>query len=488
MKNAALKIVETTHNPLESRPDRLAAVVKFSNELKDSRLREIKARWTPEKRAKQGQRAKKARPWLYSTGPKTPEGRSRSSQNARKHPDLSLYNLFATAQSCWVQMMLIHAEIKVWHAGGKPVLERRVEAFEGYEKRYKKALEKAGVETLDQLMKRVREKLAENGIENPALDARVLVSRGGNFSPENMIAGGSTPLDPQVVEKIDDWVSQRIAGGPVSRISGGREFWGLHFNLSKDTLDPRPDTEILVEKALLFARDFDPENRGKKASGNNPHSVIARRPLADAAIHPANDLPDRDNRLLRSARNDAGKARNPTGKGLRILDLGTGSGCILLSLLHELPEATGIGVDLSPGAVEQARANAASLGLQNRAEFRVGSWFDPIGPEESFALIVSNPPYIPESDIPNLAKEVRNHDPILALDGGKDGLDPYPLLFEGSKKFLECGGRALYEFGAGQCESIQRLVRESEATLLAIHPDLAGIPRVAEVGWGESKK
>lgn len=309
------------------------------------------------------------------------------------------------------------------------------------------------METLSELMVRVRQKLAENGVESPALDTRILVREGGQFSDQNMIAGGATPLSIEVIEKIDKMVDERAAGAPVSRIIGRREFWGLDFALSKDTLDPRPDTEILVEKALNFARKY---------------------PLKNASSGAVETL----------ASQTGGDKAPMRGEGLRLLDLGTGTGCVLLALLHELPEATGVGVDLNPGAVDMARANAASLGLSDRAEFRCGSWFEPLAVGELFHVIVSNPPYIPEADIPNLAKEVRNHDPILALVGGKDGLDPYRHLFMETKKRLECGGRALYEFGAGQDDGIRRLVANSDANLIAVYPDLAGIPRVVEVAWG----
>ena len=288
-------------------------------------------------------------------------------------------------------------------------------------------------ETLSELMSRIRAKLAAAGVQNPALDARILVREGGQFSDENMLSGGSVPLAAEVIEKIEKMADARAAGAPVSRLIGRREFWGLDFAITEDTLDPRPDTEILIEKALLFARS--------KA--------------AEGAIPP-----------------------------LRILDLGTGSGCILIALLKDLPNATGVGIDINPGAAKAAEANAQAHGVADRAEFRIGDWLEPLEEEESFDLIVSNPPYIPESDIPNLAKEVRNHDPILALSGGVDGLDPYRHLLMGVKKHLNCGGRALFEFGAGQAPDIARLVDDSHATLLGIYPDLAGIPRVAEVSWG----
>src|SRR5690606_367698 len=134
-------------------------------------------------------------------------------------------------------------------------------------------------------------------------------------------------------------------------------------------------------------------------------------------------------------------------------------------------------IDLNPGAIEVAKANAKNLGLADRVEFRAGSWFEPVKQDERFHVITSNPPYIPESDIAGLAIEVRNHDPILALVGGNDGLDRYRHLFMETKKFLECGGRAYYEFGAGQSESIQRLVDDSKPNLSRIYPDFSGIPR-----------
>lgn len=288
-------------------------------------------------------------------------------------------------------------------------------------------------ETISDLLMRIRAKLAAAGVENPALDARILVREGGQFSDEKMLSGGLAPLSTEVIEKIEKMAVARAAGAPVSRLIGRREFWGLEFALTNDTLDPRADTEILVEKSLEFCRLKAPEWGGCPP---------------------------------------------------RILDLGTGSGCILIALLHELRAATGVGVDINLGAVQAAQANAVALNVADRAEFRLGSWLEPLAGGDKFDLIVSNPPYIPESDIPNLAKEVRNHDPILALAGGNDGLDPYRYLFIELKKHLNCGGRALFEFGAGQAPELARLVDDTDATLVGIYPDLAGIPRVLELSWG----
>jgi release factor glutamine methyltransferase len=173
------------------------------------------------------------------------------------------------------------------------------------------------------------------------------------------------------------------------------------------------------------------------------------------------------------------------GQPLLLLDLGAGTGCILITLLAELPEAVGVAVDISPGALRVARENAERHGVEARADFRLGSWFEPINPSESFDLIVSNPPYIPESDIESLALEVRNYDPFIALSGGDDGLLAYKMILNEMKKHLVCGGHALLEIGQGQEKALVRLVEDSMMTHTESYPDLSGIIRVVEMTCGE---
>jgi release factor glutamine methyltransferase len=300
-------------------------------------------------------------------------------------------------------------------------------------------------ETLDQMLARMRRVLAAAGVENPALDARLMMRQGGNFTDSDMISGGQTPLSVQIIENVEKLLTRRLAGEPVSRLAGGREFWGLYFIVTPDTLDPRPDTETLVENALKTIPNIAPAEEAGLA--------------AMASMH--------------------------ADTGLRILDLGTGSGCILISLLKELPHARGLGIDLNPGAVAVARRNAAANGVADRVEFRAGSWFEPLEDGESFDLIVSNPPYIPEGDIESLAPEVRNHDPKLALTGGADGLDAYKIILKKLKKYLSCGGRALFEIGKGQEVDLARLVDDSNMSVCDSYRDLAGVIRVVEVGHGE---
>ena len=168
---------------------------------------------------------------------------------------------------------------------------------------------------------------------------------------------------------------------------------------------------------------------------------------------------------------------------VEILDLGTGSGCILIALLSELRESSGIGVDLSPKAIQIAHENAKTNDVDARIQWICGSWADAI--DGQFDLIVSNPPYIASSVIPNLDPEVRNHDPILALDGGMDGLQAYKIIFSQLPRLLKKGGRAFLEIGFDQERSIARLSEDSRIRIERIHPDLAGLPRVVEITRGD---
>lgn len=285
--------------------------------------------------------------------------------------------------------------------------------------------------TLDETMRTARHRLEQAGVDTPALDARILIRAATGLDEVAMIAEGIRAVPENQENLINEWLARRAAGEPVSRILGEKEFYGRSFNVTSATLDPRPDTEILIDRALDWA-----------------------------------------------------KAQN---RPLRILDLGTGTGCILITLLAELPQASGIGVDINHDAATVSRENAVKHGVETRSQYACGSWFEPIEGQR-FDLIVSNPPYIPYADIESLAPEVRNHDPILALAGGIDGLDPYKVIFSALENHLSPGGKAFLEFGFGQAESLARLVDDSNLFLSRITPDLAGIPRVLEIEMGKSKK
>lgn len=259
-------------------------------------------------------------------------------------------------------------------------------------------------------------------LDDAELDARILVGAALGLDLTGLIAQAARPLAAAEASRLAQHAQRRIAGEPVARILGTREFWGLPFRLSEATLVPRPDTETVVELALEVLRERQ-------------------------ASHPP-----------------------------RIADIGTGSGAILLALLHEIPDASGVGTDLSQTALRTARDNAVALGLADRAGFVACSYAAALG--GPFDLIVSNPPYIPSAEIPKLSVEVREHDPHLALDGGNDGYDAYRALIPQASELLAPGGALIVEAGQGQAQNIETLMRGAALSVdRSPKADLAGIPR-----------
>lgn len=273
--------------------------------------------------------------------------------------------------------------------------------------------------TLRALRRAAEERLAAAGVDSPALDARLLIEHALGLSREDLLVRADEPVPPEDAVLVDALVERRAAREPVGRIVGERAFWTLDLSLAPATLEPRPDTETIVECVL------------------------------DA-------LPDRS-------------------ASVSILDLGTGTGCILLALLAELPNATGLGIDISAEAVETAAANAARNGLAGRAGFRTGVWGAGIG--ERFDVVVSNPPYIPSADIAALDPEVRDHDPRRALDGGSDGLDAYRVIAAELPGLLKDGGVAALEIGQGQADDVRRLLESAGLQVVETRRDLSGIER-----------
>ncbi len=269
---------------------------------------------------------------------------------------------------------------------------------------------------------------AGGGSGSPALDARLLAMEACGLSHTELIVRGEQPLAAPQAARLNALAFRRLSGEPVSRIVGVREFWGLQFRLAPETLDPRPDTETLVQAAL-----------------------------------------------------DAARAR--AGEPLRILDLGTGTGCILTALLHELPAAYGLGVDISAEALAVARENASRLGVGRRAGFVRADWLAGIG--RHFDIVVANPPYVARGMIAGLSCEVRAHDPLGALDGGADGLDAYRAIVPGLGGVLRPGGIAFLEVGLGQAGAVSAMVARSglRAHIDEAH-DLAGIARVVVARTG----
>ncbi len=238
----------------------------------------------------------------------------------------------------------------------------------------------------------------------------------------------SESQDPTTLEAR---VLRRLAGEPLDRVLGHRGFWTLELEVTPGVLSPRADTETIVRTAL----DLLPAN--------------------------ARACP-------------------------RILDLGVGSGAILLALLAELPRGTGVGVDASDAALEAAARNARTNGLADRVSFLRGSWDAALG--RTFDLVVSNPPYIPSGDIATLDREVRDHDPHLALDGGPDGLDCYRALVPELGALLAPDGLAVLEIGIGQADSVSALATGAGLCVLEIRPDFGGVPRAVALAQGKKEK
>jgi release factor glutamine methyltransferase len=258
------------------------------------------------------------------------------------------------------------------------------------------------------------------GIEEPKREARMTLCAASGVSPAALIVAPQEPLG-SAARRVEEYSTRRAAGEPLSRIVGKREFWGLTLTISPEVLDPRPETETIVEAA---ARVLD----------------------------------------------------NRRGDPLRILDLGVGSGALLCALLSEFANARGVGVDISAGAANVARANMKACGLGQRAEIRVGDWTRGVaGP---FDLIVSNPPYIPSAHLAGLPREVRDFDPWLALDGGPDGLDAYRRIMPESRPLLSEGGWLIVEIGAGQSAGALAIAEQCGLVESTIHKDLAGLDRV----------
>jgi release factor glutamine methyltransferase len=264
--------------------------------------------------------------------------------------------------------------------------------------------------TLEALLLEAKTALIKADVITPSLDARLLLEHVLNFNHSDIIANQHhQPTDDQVTT-FKTLMSRRLAGEPVSRILGTREFYGREFKTSPAVLDPRPDTETLINLCLEYL---------------------------------------------------------PPDLEQTILDLGTGSGILAITLLAERPHKRAVATDLSPAALAVARNNARG---SRRISFLESHWFDQV--QGTFDLIVSNPPYIPASDIPSLEIEVRNHDPHLALDGGEDGLDPYRAIASGASQHLAPGGIIAVEIGAGQADDVIKIFKTQGYTNIASHRDL----------------
>jgi release factor glutamine methyltransferase len=258
-------------------------------------------------------------------------------------------------------------------------------------------------------------KLRAAGVPDPARDARLLLAHAARVDAAGVTLIAPEPISPDVAERFEQLVALRAIRVPVSHLIGERAFYGRKFLVSGDVLDPRPETETLIEVAL-----------------SQPFS--------------------------------------------RVLDLGTGSGCILVTVLAECPAATGIGVDLSEAACLQASANVMRHDLADRARIEQSDWFSAV--QGAFDLIVSNPPYLAIEEMEDIGPEVRDHEPRMALTDDHDGLSAYRIIANQAGGYLAPRGRVIVEFGAGQSQAVRDIFAQEGWQNITITPDLDGRPRI----------
>ena len=277
-----------------------------------------------------------------------------------------------------------------------------------------------------------RDSLSAAGIALPWLEARLLVGHVLGGGTEAVVRDPQRPLTGDQQSRLDSMLGRRVWREPLAYILGSREFWSLPIRVTADTLVPRPETETLVEAALAWVK-------GRRAGDTE----------------------------------------------LRILDLGTGSGCLLLALLSELPRAWGVGVDLSVAALAVARDSADSLGLAPRACFVAGDWADAVDGE--FDLVVANPPYVVDAELPALAPEVSRFEPRQALAGGADGLTAYRTITPQLRRLLTPGGATFLEVGKDQAPQVAAMLAGHGLQHIDIKHDLAGVGRCVQAASEESE-
>lgn len=279
---------------------------------------------------------------------------------------------------------------------------------------------------LSELQKKITKILAEGGIETNSLDARIILREIFNFDEKELILNSDLILSESKISKVQKIITRRLNFEPVSKIFGKRDFYNSTFSISDDVLDPRPETENIVEIANNFILEKGYES---------------------------------------------------------FIDLGTGSGCIILSILKENKNLTAVGVDISIDAINIAKKNSKDMNLEKRSSFLVSNWLSSI--YSSYDLIISNPPYIPSDEIITLSKTVKNFDPLISLDGGQDGLKCYKEIAQDINRVINKNGRVILEIGYNQAHDVIKIFESKEFKLLKIYNDINGLNRILTF---ESKK
>lgn len=282
-------------------------------------------------------------------------------------------------------------------------------------------METKPVWTIIKILNWTKQYFADKGVENPRLDAEILLCAVLKCERIKLYLDFERPLDEEELSVYRDFVARRAKHEPLAYILGEKAFMRNTFKVNSHTLVPRPETELLVESLILAAEKVNSQPK--------------------------------------------------------ILDIGTGSGAILVSLLDYLPQAKGVGVDISAGALATAKENAVKIGVADRAAFILSDVFSAIPKEKKFDIIVSNPPYIPAADIKTLARDVQQ-EPHGALDGGRDGLDFYRRITKQAIEYLASDGLLAFEIGIGQSEAVGAMCRDNGLGAVAVRRDYAGIDRM----------
>ena len=274
--------------------------------------------------------------------------------------------------------------------------------------------------TIGMAWRMARDRFIKANIASASLDAQLLAEHVFSFNNVRLAINEHDLISPKQLLELEKLVKGRLSGKPIARILGKKEFYGLEFKLNNATLIPRPETEILVDLALKHIQTL-----------KSPH----------------------------------------------ILELGIGSGCISIAILTKNKNARAVGVDLSKLALKQANENANIHKVNNQIDLLNSNWFKQIKNQQKFDIIISNPPYIKTSDILLLAKEVKDFDPKLALDGGKDGLEPYRIIAKNAKQYLKPKALVIVEFGLGQEKAISKIFNNENFNSISLYRDLSGIVR-----------
>ncbi len=277
---------------------------------------------------------------------------------------------------------------------------------------------------ISKILEKAKIELEKAGVANVGLDSLILLCSALSFSKEQIVFNPTFEVDPKLEQQFFELVKRRCKREPISHLIGQREFFGRDFLVSKNVLDPRPDSENLIEL------------------------VLEKIPQKTAKID--------------------------------ILEIGVGSGCLIISLVSEFKNAIGVGLDISELALEIAQKNAEKNQVENRLKFLKSDLFSALNLNQKFDLIISNPPYISSDEIENLQAEVRDFEPRLALDGGVDGLDFYRRIALEAKNFLKENGRIFLEIGFGQKEAVEKIFNKSDFSLNTVKCDLAGVERILE--------